>query len=645
LIDLDKQSGTDSPNQLIVDSNHLIDAPKNFIIDGSDHVSSAVHIGNHESGGSETLCHGFGYPEVNTHGSDSSEVRGTEQSGKQNSGVKSGTYFNPGSYNFEEALNSAIYVDKTELIWYLNSLVRTRQKYVSVSRPRRFGKTMAADMLCAYYGAGTDRHELFSNLKLSHCEDITVGRETLSWDAYLGKFDVLRIVMTDFIRNCRHVRDMLTALTTKLCNELKNAYPRLRFYDGADADLVDVMNVIHSATGRQFVVIIDEWDAIFRIRKEDKDGQTEYLNFLRDWLKDKPYIALAYMTGILPIKKYGEHSALNMFTEYSMIAPMQMAKFTGFTDEEVRELCERHCMDYEAVSNWYDGYLVSDRLPENKRKTYREGGYVGHQISLYSPLSVVSAVTTGYIRNYWNKTETYEALAEYIRRDYDGLKESVALLMDGGRLKIDTSTYQNDMTTFHSRDDVLSLLIHLGYLGYDSEQEEVFIPNREILDEFKTSTKADAWTDVFKSFELSVDLLKATWNRDEKKVAELIEKAHDRAANNTYNNEAALNYSIQYAYYAAQKYYTMIPELDSGKGYADIAFIPAPKYADKPALIIELKYEKDVDSAVTQIKQKKYPERLEHYKGNILLVGINYEKSAGSDSIDFKHHTCKIERV
>jgi hypothetical protein len=438
---------------------------------------------------------------------------------------------------------------------------------------------------------------------------------------------------------------MLTALTTKLCNELKNAYPRLRFYDGADADLVDVMNVIHSATGRQFVVIIDEWDAIFRIRKEDKDGQTEYLNFLRDWLKDKPYIALAYMTGILPIKKYGEHSALNMFTEYSMIAPMQMAKFTGFTDEEVRELCERHCMDYEAVSNWYDGYLVSDRLPENKRKTYREGGYVGHQISLYSPLSVVSAVTTGYIRNYWNKTETYEALAEYIRRDYDGLKESVALLMDGGRLKIDTSTYQNDMTTFHSRDDVLSLLIHLGYLGYDSEQEEVFIPNREILDEFKTSTKADAWTDVFKSFELSVDLLKATWNRDEKKVAELIEKAHDRAANNTYNNEAALNYSIQYAYYAAQKYYTMIPELDSGKGYADIAFIPAPKYADKPALIIELKYEKDVDSAVTQIKQKKYPERLEHYKGNILLVGINYEKSAGSDSIDFKHHTCKIERV
>jgi hypothetical protein len=302
-------------------------------------------------------------------------------------------------------------------------------------------------------------------------------------------------------------------------------------------------------------------------------------------------------------------------------------------------------MDYEAVSNWYDGYLVSDRLPENKRKTYREGGYVGHQISLYSPLSVVSAVTTGYIRNYWNKTETYEALAEYIRRDYDGLKESVALLMDGGRLKIDTSTYQNDMTTFHSRDDVLSLLIHLGYLGYDSEQEEVFIPNREILDEFKTSTKSDAWTDVFKSFELSVDLLKATWNRDEKKVAELIEKAHDRAANNTYNNEAALNYSIQYAYYAAQKYYTMIPELDSGKGYADIAFIPAPKYADKPALIIELKYEKDVDSAVTQIKQKKYPERLEHYKGNILLVGINYEKSAGSDSIDFKHHTCKIERV
>lgn len=308
LIDLDKQPNIGFPNHLTYG--------------GSGYISSTEDISNHEAGGSEYQYQSFDGSEVNNHGSGSSETKGAKHTGIQTGVARHGIYFNPGSYNFEEALNSAIYVDKTELIWYLNSLVRTRQKYVSVSRPRRFGKTMAADMLCAYYGAGPDRHELFSNLKLSRCEDITVGRETLSWDMYLGKFDVLRIVMTDFIRNSDRVRDMLAVLTSKLCDELENAYSELRFYDAPQADLIDVMNIIHASTGHQFVVIIDEWDAIFRIRKEDKDGQTEYLNFLRDWLKDKPYIALAYMTGILPIKKYGEHSALNMFTEYSMIAPI-----------------------------------------------------------------------------------------------------------------------------------------------------------------------------------------------------------------------------------------------------------------------------------------------------------------------------------
>lgn len=204
-------------------------------------------------------------------------------------------------------------------------------------------------------------------------------------------------------------------------------------------------------------------------------------------MKDKPYIALAYMTGILPIKKYGKHSALNMFTEYSMTAPRQLASFTGFTEEEVKGLCTEYHMDYKEISNWYDGYIISDRIPPDEREAYRSGEYRGHKISIYSPLSVVESMITGRIQNYWNKTETYEALAEYIRRDYDGLKDAVALLMDGGRVVIDTSTYQNDMTTFTGRDDVLSLLIHLGYLGYDDEMSAVFIPNREILDEFKTS--------------------------------------------------------------------------------------------------------------------------------------------------------------
>jgi hypothetical protein len=550
-----------------------------------------------------------------------------------------GTYLNPGKQSYQMAVNSEIFVDKTEMIRYLNSVVNTQQRYVSVSRPRRFGKTMAADMICAYYDREADSRELFANLKLSAGEG---SNQKNVWDRYLGKFDVVRIVMTDFVREEIPVEDSLKRLVSRVLDELDERYPGVRF----DAsDFTFSFDKFYRKTNTQFVVVIDEWDAVFRVRQRDKDGQKRYLDFLRDWLKDKPYIALAYMTGILPIKKYGEHSALNMFTEYSMEAPRQLAPYTGFTENEVIALCSKYGMDYAEVSAWYDGYVISDRIAPEKRAAYRQGQYDGHKIAIYSPLSVVESMTTGQIRNYWNKTETYEALAEYIRKDFDGLKDAVALLMDGGRLPIDTSSYQNDMTTFHSRDDVLSLLIHLGYLGYDDERGEVFIPNREILDEFKTSTKSSEWVDTFRSFSISQELLKATWEQDAERVAELLEKAHDRAGNRTYNDEAALSYAIQYAYYAAQKYYTTILELDSGKGYADIVYLPAPKYPDKPALLIELKYDKTADGAIEQIKRQSYPERLEHYRGNILMIGINYDRDIPNDKPGFKHHSCVIEKA
>ena len=553
-----------------------------------------------------------------------------------------GTYLNPGKAAFEEAVNSEIFVDKTEMILYLNSVVKTKQKYVSVSRPRRFGKTMAADMICAYYDREADSREMFLQRRIA---DTQLNKSELSWDAYLGAFDVIRLVMTDFIKAGRTVTESLGILTTRVLNELSETYPEVQ-YDSSD--LFYSMDRFYRSTGIPFVVVIDEWDAVFRLRKEDKTGQTEYLDFLRDWMKDKPYIALAYMTGILPIKKYGKHSALNMFTEYSMMFPRQLARFTGFTEDEVRRECNRYGRDYAAVRNWYDGYDVSDVIPPDP--DHQEQKRTGKPIkatryALYSPLSVVEAMTTGVIKDYWNQTETYEALAEYIRRDYDGLKDAVALLMDGGRLKIDTSTYQNDMTTFHGRDDVLSLLIHLGYLGFDDEQSEVFIPNREILDEFKTSTKSEEWISTFKSFEISQELLKATWNRQADKVSELLEDAHNRAGNKTYHDEAALSYAIQLAYYAAQKYYTTILELDSGKGYVDIAYLPSPKYPDKPALVIELKYDKSADTAMSQIRRQKYPDRLEHYKGNILLVAIDYDKDVPNTSTEFKHHKCRIEEA
>lgn len=542
-----------------------------------------------------------------------------------------GKYLNPGTVNFEEALNSNIYVDKTDMIQYINSVVKTKQKYMCVSRPRRFGKTMAADMLCAYYGK-CDSRQLF--------EDLMVAKHE-SWDRYINAFDVVRLVMTDFIKEGKDVSEALAKMQKLVARDLKKQYPDVDYFD--DEDIIQSMSDVHEETGKQFVIIIDEWDAVFRACKEDKDGQKNYLDFLRDWLKDQEYVALAYMTGILPIKKYGQHSALNMFYEYSIITPMQLAPYTGFTEDEVQSICKRFGRDYDQIKEWYNGYDITDIIPPDPDYTVQNATHEElkpHHYAIYSPLSVLNAVSTGHIQNYWNKTENYEALAEYIRMNLDGLKDSVAMLMDGGRVKVNVSKYQNDMTTFNGSNDVLVMLIHLGYLGYDMETKEVFIPNREILDEFKNSTESAEWVDAFKSFRKSQELLDATWNADEEKVAGILEWFHDLAENKTYNSEAALSYAIQMAYYAAQRYYTTIQELDSGKGYADLVYLPSPKNPDKPALLIELKYNRSVEVADDQIRKKEYLQKLEHYKGNILVISINYNKDV--ESPEYKHHVCKI---
>ena len=436
-----------------------------------------------------------------------------------------GTYLNPGKEAYQMAINSEIFVDKSEMISFLNTVINTHQRFVCVSRPRRFGKTMAADMLCAYYDRKADSRALFEKLKVAANSK---PENKQSWDIYLGQFDVIRVVMTRFISKKVSVEDALIKMQRLIIRDIKKAYPDKDYLD--DSDLLQTIEDAYTDENRQIVIVIDEWDAIFRICQGDKEGQTEYLNFIRNLLKDNNKIALAYMTGILPIKKYGEHSALNMFREYSMMYPRQLAPYTGFTEDEVEKLCNKYGRDFNKMKDWYDGYKVSDTTPsDTDYKILKETGSSPKpkRLELYSPLSVVEAITTGSIRNYWNKTETYEALAEYIRRDYDGLKETVALLMDGGKIKIDTSTYQNDMVTFAGKDDVLSLLVHLGYLGFDDETSEAFMPNKEILDEFKTSTKSSEWVSTFESFELSQKLFKnnSSNNPDFKHHSCVIEKA------------------------------------------------------------------------------------------------------------------------
>jgi hypothetical protein len=547
-----------------------------------------------------------------------------------------GMYLNPGSDRFKMALDSEIYVDKTEMIICLNSVINTNQRFVSVSRPRRFGKTMAADMVCAYYDCKSDSRGLFEKCKLSHGED-----EGIVWDKYLGKFNVIRLVMTEFLNGGKDFLRSLDTIRNRLLDELEEAYPEVK-YD--PEDLFYSFDKFYRKSGKKFVIVIDEWDSVFREYKYDKDGQKLYLDFLRDWLKDREYVALAYMTGILPIKKYGKHSALNMFDEYSMLQPRQFAPYMGFTDEEVRKECAERGLNFEAFKIWYDGYRLSNKISsEMLNDAEKFDNDIYREYEIYSPYSVVSAMMSRQFANYWNQTETYEALQKYIDWDFEGLREEVAILMDGGRIKVDITGYQNDMTTFNTKDDILTMLIHLGYLCYDRENEEVFIPNKEVMQVFNSSTRSRDWTVIFRSLENSRKLLEATWNCNEELAAELIEAAHDKAGNRTYNSEEALSYSIQLAYYSAQEYYTVIPELDTGKGYADLVYLP--KVPDKPALLIELKYDKDAKTAISQIHERKYPQRLEHYEGNMILVGINYDKTIKNDHADFKHHSCVIEKA
>ena len=307
-----------------------------------------------------------------------------------------GNYLNPDNSKFQRAVNSDIYVDKTGLIKYTNRVINTMQAYVCVSRPRRFGKSMAADMLTAYYSRGCDSRELFAGLEIAKDEN---------FGGYLNKYDTVFLNVQEFLSRSSDVKELIARIKQRVIRELTRQYPDVELFDSTD--LAETMQDIYTESKCPFVLIIDEWDCIFREFKNDKEAQEKYLDFLRDLIKDKSYIHLAYMTGILPIKKYGTHSALNMFDEFSMIDPGPLASYVGFTESEVEKLCGEYQMDIDEIRNWYDGY-----------------SFDGVE-SIYSPRSVIEAVLSGVCDSYWNQTETFEALQVYIDMNYKGLKDDV----------------------------------------------------------------------------------------------------------------------------------------------------------------------------------------------------------------------------
>ncbi len=535
-----------------------------------------------------------------------------------------GSYLNTGFEKFEESLNARLYVDKSELISVLNDYVETEQRFFCISRPRRFGKTVTANMLCAYYSKNTDSSFLFDNLKISHDG---------SYKTHLNQYNTIFINMQQFFSNADlNVEKMLSDIESEIKNEFRQAFPHIEISDERKLNLVlsDIFNKESPVNKKGFIFIIDEWDCIMREKQSDAEGIKIYLDYLRTLLKDLSYVALAYMTGILPIKKCGTHSSLNMFDEYSMTDPGKYASYIGFTENEVLSLCEEYKVDFGLMKKWYDGYSFEN---------------VPH---LYNPNSVVCAIDENKFKSYWTQTETFESLRRYIDLNMAGLRDEVVKLIAGNEVVVNTSRFHNDMTTFETKDDVLTLLIHLGYLAIITDSDlkrvdndrifAVHIPNEEIRKEFRNITEENKnYPGIYAHISQSLDLLDKIYEMDNKAVAEAFDLAHqDHTSILKYNDENSLSCVISLALnLASVDLYNVHRELPAGKGFADMVYLPK-QGVEKPALLVELKYDKSAQTAIDQIKQKNYGRIFRDYKGEVLVVGINYDK-------DTKEHQCFIK--
>lgn len=520
-----------------------------------------------------------------------------------------GIYFNPSNESFSCDKNSEIYVDKTGLLECLNRVLNSNKKYIAVSHARRFGKSHAAGMIDAYYSMGRDSGHLFDDTKIASCVD---------YKKYLNKFNVIHLDISsvwDF-----HKEDLIEFIHERICIDLKKEFTEPLDYT---ADLYLLLYEVYERTNTPFVIIIDEWDCIIR-NCEDEKLVHQYLQFLHSIFKSeesKTFLALAYITGILPIKKIKNESALNNFSEYTMINSKKLTEFFGFTEDEVKALCMRYDMDFETMKAWYNGYLIGEK-------------------NMYNPNSVVSAMMDQEYESYWKNTSSFTSINTFITMNYEGLKDDVMKMLAGGKVRVNTNLFQNDLFSVASKDDALTALIHLGYLGYDADRKSAYIPNYEVATAFEAALQTGEWTEIAKAISTCDELLDETIDGNEERVAELIELAHDTYTSILkYNDENSLSCVLTMAYFTAPAYYNVVREMPAGKGFADFVFIPRANAGRRPAMIVELKYNKDTDTAIKQIKDKRYQGALACYDGKILLVAVNYD-AVGKDK---KHHTCVIE--
>lgn len=519
-----------------------------------------------------------------------------------------GMFINKGNDGFASVLNSN-YVDKSLLIEEVNSVMMTENRFMCVTRARRFGKSIAVKMLNAYYDKSCDSSELFNDLAIS---------KRPGFSEHLNKYPVLYIDLTDFVTKYGADETLVSKISHDICEEMLCLFPDIQM--SSSDDLMDLLVDIVDLTGEKFVCLVDEWDALCREGHEKlMDDYVDFLRRLFKGSKTEYVFACVYLTGILPIKRYNTQSALNNFEEFTMLSPAQLAPYFGFTDNEVEALCKTAGMDPIEMKRWYDGYQI------------------GAEKAIYNPYAVMRAIKRHSFESYWASTNAFENLRQLITMNFEGLKDEVISAMNDVPVKVNSLRFSNDMHKVECKDDVLTLLCHLGYLSFNNDTKTAIIPNYEVRQEFELAVSDTSWSEVTSALSQSEMLIKAVMNGDEEMVAECVDRVHDQNVSVLqYNDENSLACVLSLAFYTARSHYQIIREMPSGKGFADIVLLPT-RNVNLPAIVLELKYNEDAVTAINQIIQKNYPDVLGSYCGDVLLVGINYDRKT-------KVHSCSIQK-
>ena len=523
--------------------------------------------------------------------------------------------------SYKTAVSGRYFVDKSKLIEELLFALGTEERFYCITRPRRFGKTIMANMVGTFFGKAADAEEIFKNLEISRCKH---------YRSYLNKYHLIYIDFSQVPRDCSTYLQYISRFQNGINQDLAIAYPDLEI-EISDSTW-DILTAVFQKTGDKFIFVIDEWDALFYMPFVKEEDKKAYLLFLKSLLKGKVYAEFVYMTGILPIAKHTSGSELNMFLEYDMATKVKFSEFFGFDDREVDNLYQIYVEDTgnprierKELSLWYDGY-------------YTAGGS-----KMYNPRSVVCALTNNQISNYWTSSGPYDELFYYIQNNVNDLRDDVALMAAGEPVEIKLEGYAATAGQLRARNQICSAMVVYGLLTYDQASGQVSIPNRELMMKFNDLLiSAESLGYVHRLARESARMLKSTIAGDTETMAEIFEYAHNTESPIlSRNSETELSAVVNLVYLAARDKYRVEREDKAGKGYVDFIFYPENKAAD--AIILELKIDHTPDDAIQQIKDKNCALRFKgklgevpKYTGRILAVGISYNRET-------KNHSCKIE--